>query len=411
MTFITAYVNAIFGIDAAYSPVIWVVFYAIFLGLNIFGLELSFKVTLVITLLSLAVLVFFWISALPVMDFSRWALNIGIGPDGAAVELPEGNGPWFPFGISGVFATLPFAVWLFLAIEQLPLAAEESVDPKRDMPRGIIIGMLTLIVSAFMIVFLNPSVPGVGSFHLGSSLEPLLDGFRAIYGQGGAVVLGIVALTGLIASFHTILYAKGRQIYSLSRAGYFPTFLSLTHSRHRTPHVSMVAGALVGLAVMLVIWFSLGAEAGGSIIGSVLPQHGGLRGDAELHHAGGELHPAPPPAAAHRPPLPLAPRRSRGGGDDRHRRGHAPLPGPGSELLQGRALGLRLVRGGDALFHLRRAPPPHPLARGGIRHVAPRRLTRAGGGALVPGPSPCHPGQPRPSPRAGRAPPLHRPFE
>lgn len=270
MTFITAYVNAIFGIDAAYSPVIWVVFYAIFLGLNIFGLELSFKVTLVITLLSLAVLVFFWISALPVMDFSRWALNIGIGPDGAAVELPEGNGPWFPFGISGVFATLPFAVWLFLAIEQLPLAAEESVDPKRDMPRGIIIGMLTLIVSAFMIVFLNPSVPGVGSFHLGSSLEPLLDGFRAIYGQGGAVVLGIVALTGLIASFHTILYAKGRQIYSLSRAGYFPTFLSLTHSRHRTPHVSMVAGALVGLAVMLVIWFSLGAEAGGSIIGSVL---------------------------------------------------------------------------------------------------------------------------------------------
>lgn len=270
VTFITAYVNQIFGFDPAYSPLIWMVFYAIFLALNVFGLELSFKVTLVITILSLAVLVFFWISAIPNMDFSRWALNIGVGPDGAAVELPEGNGSWFPFGVSGVLATLPFAVWLFLAIEQLPLAAEESVDPKRDMPKGIILGMITLMVSAFMIVLLNPSVPGVGSFHLGSSLEPLLDGFKAVYGDSGVVILGLVALTGLIASFHTILYAQGRQVYSLSRAGYFPTALSVTHPVYKTPHVAMIAGSVIGLAVMLVIWFSLGAEQGGSIIGSVL---------------------------------------------------------------------------------------------------------------------------------------------
>lgn len=270
VTFITAYVNSILGISPAYSPLIWILFYLIFLGVNVFGLDLSFKVTLVITLISLAVLIFFWISAISVMDFNRWALNIGVGPDGAIVELPEGGGSWFPTGFSGVLATLPFAVWLFLAIEQLPLAAEESVDPKRDMPRGIILGIVTLMVSAFMIVLLNPSVPGVGAFHLATSLEPLLDGFRAIYGDGGVVLLGIVALTGLIASFHTILYAQGRQIYSLSRAGYFPTFLSVTHPSYRTPHVAMIAGSLTGLAVMLVIWFSLGAEAGGSIIGSVL---------------------------------------------------------------------------------------------------------------------------------------------
>ncbi len=270
VTFITAYMNSILGLDPAYSPFVWIGFYAIFLALNVFGLELSFKVTLVITLISLGVLVFFWISAIPNIDFSRYALNIGVGPDGKAVELPEGGGSFFPFGFSGVLATLPFAVWLFLAIEQLPLAAEESVDPKRDMPKGIILGVITLMVSAFMIVLLNPSLPGVGAFHLGSSLEPLLDGFKAIYGDGGVVLLGLVALTGLIASFHTILYAQGRQIYSLSRAGYFPTVLSITHSKYRTPYVANIAGAIVGLAVMLVIWFALGAEQGGSIIGSVL---------------------------------------------------------------------------------------------------------------------------------------------
>ncbi len=267
--FIGSYVGGIVGGDIP-PYVWWVVTYIAFLALNVFGVALSFRVTLIVTLASLAVLVVFWISAIPNMDFSRWALNIGVGPDGAAVELPEGNGSYFPFGFSGVLATLPFAVWLFLAIEQLPLAAEELVDPKRDMPRGIIAGMLTLIVSAFMIVLLNPSVIGVGSFKLGSSGEPLLDGFRAIYGDAGAVLLGLIALVGLIASFHTIVFAMGRQVYSLARAGYFPNGLSVTHQTYKTPHIAMIAGAILGLGIMMVMWFALGGDAAGSLIGSVL---------------------------------------------------------------------------------------------------------------------------------------------
>ena len=73
------------------------------------------------------------------------------------------------------------------------------------------LGMFTLIISAGMIVWLNPSVIGVGSFALGKSGEPLLDGFRAIYGVERGEVLAFVAVIGLIASFHTIIYAKGRQ--------------------------------------------------------------------------------------------------------------------------------------------------------------------------------------------------------
>jgi ethanolamine permease len=276
VTFISGYFGSITGMDTSLYPILWIVFYAIFLALNIYGVALSYKVTLIVTLISLAVLVVFWISAITHMDFGRWALNIGVGPDGKAVELPEGNGSWFPFGWQGVLATLPFGVWLFLAIEQVPLAAEESVDPKRDLPRGILLGFATLVLSAFMIVLLNPSVMGIGSFALGSSLEPLLDGFRAIYGDAGATILGIVALTGLIASFHTILYAQGRQVYSLSRAGYFPSALSVTHAKYKTPHVAMISGALLGLTVMLIIWFANGGGGGGEtqlgddIIGVVL---------------------------------------------------------------------------------------------------------------------------------------------
>jgi ethanolamine permease len=275
-TFVAAIFASVAGLDSAFYPVLWAVLYAIFLALNIYGVALSYKVTLAITVISLLGLVAFWFVAFPNMDFSRWALNIGVGPDGKAVELPEGGGEWFPFGITGILATLPFAVWLFLAIEQVPLAAEESVDPKRDLPKGIILGMLTLIVSAFMIVWLNPSIKGVGSFSLGSSLEPVVQGARSVLGETGAIAFAVVALVGLIASFHTILYAQGRQIYSLSRAGYFPSALSVTHPKYKTPHVAMITGSLVGFVVMIVIWYANGGggsgptQLGDDLIGSVM---------------------------------------------------------------------------------------------------------------------------------------------
>ena len=95
------------------------------------------------------------------LDFNRLALNIGIDANGAAVELPEGGGPFNPFGWDGVLKSLPFAIWFLLAIEQLPLAAEESHDPKHDMPRGILYGLVTLIVVSFLTVILSVGIePG-----------------------------------------------------------------------------------------------------------------------------------------------------------------------------------------------------------------------------------------------------------
>jgi ethanolamine permease len=269
VSFLATYLAAVFDTPAAWLPAYWVGGYVVFVGLNVWGVELSFRVTVIVTLAALACLAVFWLSALPVAEFKRYALNIGAGPDGTAIELPQGGGPLLPFGLKGAFAALPFAVWLFLAIEQLPLAAEESKNPSRDMPRGIIAGLLTLMVSAGLILWLNPSV-APGAFRLATSGEPLLDGFRATFGDGLANLLALVACVGLIASFHTILFAKGRQIYSLSRAGYFPRFLSITHPRHRTPHVALVAGSALALAIMLVLWFGMGAEQGAVAIQGML---------------------------------------------------------------------------------------------------------------------------------------------
>ncbi len=271
--FIGSYLGAIFETGPGFQPVWWLGSYIVFLLLNLLGVELSFRVSVIVTVAALAILAVFWVSAIPHIDFERWALNVGVGADGAGVELPEGGGSWFPFGWKGVLATLPFAVWLFLAIEQLPLAAEESADPKKDMPKGLILGMLTLMVSALLITFLNSSIgkpDGMhGSFSLSTSGEPLLDGFRVLYGTGAAKTLALLATIGLIASFHTIIYAYGRQIYSLARAGYYLPFMSLTNAK-KIPHMALFAGSILGFTTMMILWFALGSEKGGAIIGSTL---------------------------------------------------------------------------------------------------------------------------------------------
>jgi ethanolamine permease len=264
--FIGAYLGAIFGTPDGFAPVWWLLGYVVFVGLNIAGVEVSFRFTVFITLLALAILVVFWIGAWMLFDWNRWLLNIGLGPDGALVELPEGGGPWLPLGMSGIFLALPFAIWFYLAIEQLPLAAEEAHQPARDMPKGLILGILTLIVAAFLTLFLNAGI-SPGAYAIGSSDEPVLDGFRTIFGEGaGAVVLGLLAVAGLVASFHAIIFAYGRNIYSLSRAGYLPKALSVTHGTRKTPHVALIAGAVLGFVVLLVLHLTGQSASVGAVV-------------------------------------------------------------------------------------------------------------------------------------------------
>jgi ethanolamine permease len=232
------YLGAIFQTPANYAPLWWVACYAVFVAFNIGGVAMSFRVSVAITICALAILVVFYVGAVPLFDLHRWAL--------------EGGG-WLPKGWPGVFAALPFALWVYLGIEQLPLAAEESHDPARDMPKGILSGLITLILCSFLTVILNAGIEP-GAAKVGASTEPLFLGFRAIFGEGmRAKLLALFACTGLLASFHTIIYAYGRQIYSLSRAGYFPSWLSVTHGKHKTPHRALIAGSVLGFAAALTI--------------------------------------------------------------------------------------------------------------------------------------------------------------
>ncbi|TME88571.1 MAG: amino acid permease [Chloroflexi bacterium] len=247
------------------SPVTWfIVSYIVFVGINIIGIVATMRFTVLINIIALGILAFFFISVL-VSGKLDLSLLFNITPD-------KGQSSFLPHGLAGIFPAIPFAIWFYLAIEELPLAAEESHDPKRDIPRATIWGLTTLIFTGALIFLLNPAVGG-GAKTIGVSATPLFDGFKAVFGNNtAAAVLALIGLVGLIASFFTIIYAYGRNTYALSRAGYFPKWLSVTHPRLKTPHVALIAGGLVGLALAIGMYY-LGLAGGllaGQIVGALL---------------------------------------------------------------------------------------------------------------------------------------------
>jgi ethanolamine permease len=224
----------------------WAVSYIVFVFINVRGVELTMRVSLGVTIIATLILIIFYVSAIVSGAFS-WSNLFSVQADAGQ------SATWLPKGWYGVFATLPFAIWFYLAIEELPLAAEETENVSRDMPRAMLFGIFTLLILSVLTLVLNSGVGG-GAISMGHSAAPLAEGFQAIFGFGTtSVIFIVIALTGLIASFHSIIYAYGRQIFALSRAGYFPRVWSLTHHKYKTPHVALWGGALFGFVCAILI--------------------------------------------------------------------------------------------------------------------------------------------------------------
>jgi ethanolamine permease len=133
------------------------------------------------------------------------------------------------------------------------------------MPKALILGIFTLLALSLFTLVLNAGVGG-GSAAVGESTAPLADGFVAVFGAGATTtVLTLIALTGLVASFHTIIYAYGRVLFALSRAGYYPRLLSITGKTTHTPHYALIAGAVIGLLSAVLI-----DQFGSGIVGAAL---------------------------------------------------------------------------------------------------------------------------------------------
>ena len=243
VVFIGGYVESldIFGITSGWP--VYLAFYAVFVGVHLLGVGEALKVIFVITAIAVVALVVFVVAMIP--EFASSNLT-DIAPDGSA-----GSSDFLPFGWAGVWAAFPFAIWFFLAVEGVPLAAEETRDPKRDMPRGLIAAILILLVFAALMLTLTPG--GAGAEAIQDSDNPLPLALDEAKGDGSGVstFVNYVGLAGLIASFFSIIFAYSRQLFSLSRAGYLPRALSVTSGR-KVPVVALLLPGAIGFLLAAI---------------------------------------------------------------------------------------------------------------------------------------------------------------
>ncbi|PVZ11872.1 amino acid permease-like protein [Actinomycetospora cinnamomea] len=122
-TFIGGYVESLglFGITDGWW--VYLVCYVVFVGIHLLGVGEALKATFVIAAIALVGLILFAVGG--IMSFD--AANLTDIP----VTDAAGASPLLPFGLVGVWASFPFAIWFFLAVEGVPLAAEEARDPVR----------------------------------------------------------------------------------------------------------------------------------------------------------------------------------------------------------------------------------------------------------------------------------------
>ncbi|MFD0361292.1 ethanolamine permease [Nocardia sp. GCM10030253] len=237
-TFIGAYVESLnlFGITDGWW--VYLAVYALFIGVHLTGAGEALKAMFVITAIALVGLAVFAVSA--------WGLfDAGNLTDIPADPNAVGSSSFLPFGYFGIWAAVPFAIWFFLAVEGVPLAAEEAREPEKNVPKGIIISMLVLIVTGAAVLLL--ATGALGAQAISASGNPLVE---ALGDSGTAKIVNYIGLAGLVASFFSIVYAYSRQTFALSRAGYLPTSLSVTNNR-KAPVLALIVPGVIGFALSL----------------------------------------------------------------------------------------------------------------------------------------------------------------
>lgn len=224
--------------------------YGVFMTLNIVGVTIAANVELFVTLLAVAELLIFMGVVAPSFSWANFTAGGWAGSDTLSAA-----------SLGGMLAATPFAVWFFLGIEGVAMAAEEARDPHRTIPRAYIGGVLTLVALALGVMFF---AGGVGDWRdLANINDPLPQAMKAAVGaaSGWLHMLVWLGLFGLVASFHGIIMGYSRQIFAMARAGYLPRLLATLHPTRGTPWVAILAGGLVGiLAIFSDSFFVFGGQ-------------------------------------------------------------------------------------------------------------------------------------------------------
>lgn len=187
---------------------------------------------------------------------NHWLVYIKIGTifvflflAGPHIE-PANWQPFLPFGMKGVFAGTAVLFFAYLGFDALSTAAEETKNPKRDMPVGII---SALAICTILYIAVTATMTGVVPYPLLDTAAPASYVLEYVGMHLGSAVVGTGALCGLSTVVLGMLFAQSRALYSMSRDGLMPLSLYKVHPKFQTPYVIQI---VIGVAVALITGFT-----------------------------------------------------------------------------------------------------------------------------------------------------------
>ncbi|MEU5438395.1 amino acid permease [Streptomyces sp. NPDC020719] len=160
------------------------------------------------------------------------------------VELIFGYAPT-NFGVMGIFTAASVVFFAFIGFDIVATAAEETKNPQRDMPRGI---LGSLFICTVLYVAVSIVVTGMQHYSKLSIDAPLADAFKSTGHPFFGGVISFGAAVGLTTVCMILLLGQTRVFFAMSRDGLLPRFFSRVHPRFRTPHrPTILLGSLIAI--------------------------------------------------------------------------------------------------------------------------------------------------------------------
>jgi APA family basic amino acid/polyamine antiporter len=169
---------------------------------------------------------------------------------GAFFVRPANWQPFAPMGWSGVMRGAAVIFFAYIGFDAVSTAAEEVIEPNRDLPRGI---LGSLFVCTLLYILVAAVLTGMVPAHEIDMKAPLASAFeiRGLNAISGIVSLGAVA--GLTSVLLVLLLGQTRIFFAVSRDGLLPPAFSRIHPRFRTPHIpTVLTGIAVGITAALL---------------------------------------------------------------------------------------------------------------------------------------------------------------
>ncbi len=222
--------------------------------LLVLGTKLSSRFSAVVTAIKVAVVILvvivgsFYIKAANYSPFipKPEAEHQGRGVDQSVLSLLTGAGGSH-YGWYGVLAGASIVFFAFIGFDIVATMAEETKNPQRDVPRGILasLGVVTLLYVAVAVVLSGMvsytqlrTVPGQGHANLATAFQA-----NGIYWASGIISVG--ALAGLTTVVMVLMLGQCRVLFAMARDGLLPRGLAKTSSRGTPVRITMLVAAVI----------------------------------------------------------------------------------------------------------------------------------------------------------------------